>query len=581
MANLALARNKDSKLTTTNDLAKPLQQGSTVINIGSVHNYFQNGTVSQGGQTEQTFIIGNDPLAEPSMMWLEGGYADNHYLYYGNARMAVNGNEVLYNVLTSDDWTVIQNDPEQISPYEVSFSMTDELAGSLMQGFHTKQTVHAWSESYRDDFFIIEYDITNTSQTTFTDFYFWYHMDCDISAASGGSGDLGFWRDDRPSSYLGTDINGEPESISFMFDADNPNIAGDDTYGKLTPKESLGFIGSRIIDSPETLLGTPANQQSGHQWWDWNSDPQLGGEFYNLAIKHEFKADPGSPHDYRYMQIVGPYQMEAGETLHITMALGVGELLDGLRANLQWAYDLYWNDWQGPAAPNAPNTTISKGDGWVKVEWDDTTSENSRDPLSGEQDFEGYRVYRSLDRTTWTLLASYDLVNDIGENTGLPPKNENGLYEYLDEDVTNGFIYYYTIAAFDRGTATLPSLETGKTVGLFAEPGPPPTGNTVNEDLIRVVPNPFVVKAPWDFKPTSDNPSEERLQFQNVPRGAKITVFNLAGDMIIELQQEGEDGFVNWDLITRNTQKVVSGMYLYVVEPVEGDNFIDKFVIIR
>ena len=51
--------------------------------------------------------------------------------------------------------------------------------------------------------------------------------------------------------------------------------------------------------------------------------------------------------------------------------------------------------------------------------------------------------------------------------------------------------------------------------------------------------------------------------------------------MIIELEQEGQDGFVNWDLISRNTQKVVSGLYIYVVEPPEGDNFIDKFVVVR
>jgi hypothetical protein len=220
----------------------------------------------------------------------------------------------------------------------------------------------------------------------------------------------------------------------------------------------------------------------------------------------------------------------------------------------------------------------------VTILWTNN-SENATDPLSGEKDFEGYRVYRSLDKVNWMLLGDYDLVNDMGKNTGLPAKNTDGLYEVVDQDVTNGFLYYYSVGAYDRGTADLASLETGKLTDVFTEPGPLPTVGTdgkpkLNKDLVRVVPNPFIVKAPWDFTPTPDNPAEERLQFQNVPKGSKVTVFNLAGDQIITLKQEGNDGYVNWDLISKNNQKVVSGLYLYVVE-LGNDTYVDKFVIVR
>lgn len=583
-ANVALARDKNVTGTKTSDLNKPAAFGETVIAIGSVHNYFSNSTYTRaGGQDEQTFIIGDDGWSSPSMGWLEGGYPDNYYLYFGMCRMAANGNEFRFNNLTSEDWSVVKNDPNAVSPYEVTFTITDDLAGSLKQGIRAKQTVHAWSESYRDDFYILEYDITNTSNAAYTDFYVWLHMDCDISAPAGGSGTLGLHMDDFPSYYKGVDLNGNPEYLSYMFDADNPDIPGDDTGGKLTPKESLGYIGSRVLDCPPRTGEGPetAATQSGHQWWDWNSDPQVGGEYYQLCVKEEFKANPGSPHDYRYMQIVGPFEIDPGETIHVAFGYGIGEGLKGLRANLQWAYDLYWNDFSGPAAPTAPHVGIDSGDRWVKITWDDSTAENSKDPLTGEEDFQGYRLYRSLDRSSWTLLADYDLVDDMGENTGLPPKNSDGLYEFMDEDVTNGFLYYYTVSAYDRGSGSLPSLETGKTVDLFTSPGPKATGTTVDTKAIRVVPNPFVVNAPWDMTPTVDNPSQERLQFQNVPEGSKITVFNLAGDMIIELKQQGDVGFVDWDLITRNRQKVVSGLYMYVVEPLEGDNYIGKFVVVR
>jgi hypothetical protein len=294
----------------------------------------------------------------------------------------------------------------------------------------------------------------------------------------------------------------------------------------------------------------------------------------------EFKADAGSPHDYRYMQIIGPFTIPAGGTIHYAIACGIGEGLDGLRTNLQWGYKLYANNFIGPAAPLAPNVSLTKGDGFVTIEWNDQ-SESSLDPLTEVADFEGYRIYRSLDKSNWSLLADFDKVNGVGYNTGLPAKNADGLYEYIDNTVTNGFLYYYTVSAYDRGGDNLDPLETGKVSDLFVEPGQIATSKKLDTDAVRVVPNPFIVKAPWDFNPTIDNPAAERVQFQNVPIGAKITVFNLAGDKIIELEQEGTDGYVNWDMITRNTQKIVSGTYLYVVEADNGDSFIDKFVVIR
>ncbi len=585
VTSMAFAKNKNVSGANSNNLAKPSAADDIVIAIGAVQNYFTSSTFTPtGGTDEQTFMIGDDGAYDPSMVWLEGGYAENHYLYFGMCRMATQNNEVRFSTLDTDDWVVYWNDPEAVAPAIVTFTLNDNVvSATLKKGITARQTVYAWSESYRDDFYILEYDITNTSTNTYNDFYVFQQHDCDISTASGGSGSLAWSRDDVPSYYLGTDEDGNPEHISYMWDGDNPDIAGDDTGGNRTPKEALGFIGSRILESPPIVGDTDsstANTQSGHQWWDWNSDPQLGGDYYNLCKLMEMKTDPGSPHDYRYMQITGPFELAPSQTIKVVFAYGIGEGLDGLRANLQWAYKLYWNDWQGPAAPQAPNMTLVSGQGFATVTWD-SVSEHSRDPLTGEQDFQGYRLYRSFDRAQWTLLAEYDRVDKIGANTGLPVFNPDGLYEYTDTDVTDGFLYYYTVTAFDNGSADLPSLETGKSVEYSTQPGPGNTGSEVDEGKIRVVPNPFVVKAPWDFMPTKDNPAEERIQFQNIPDDAKITVFTLTGDMVIELHQQGDQGWIDWDLITRNRQKIVSGLYLYVVEPPAGDNFIGKFVVIR
>ncbi len=587
IANFAMAANKNMSTTSSQNLQKPATFESTIINIGAIQCYIDNQSLQTSGDDAFGFNIGDPTAAQASMYWLEGGYPQNLYLYFGVSRMAVNNEEVHFSGLNCEDWSLRQNDPDARSAFQVSFTMTDELAeANYTKGISATTTYHAWSESYRDDFYIIEYDVTNNSADNYDDFYAWLHMDADISGAAGGSGVRGFWRDDLPQYLLGTDSYGNPEHISYMYDADNPNIGGNDVGGTLLPQESKGFIGSRIIDAPAATAGAYAgiaNTQSGHQWWDWNSDPDINdiGVNADLAALTEFKAAPGSPHDYRYMQIIGPLTINAGETIHYALGMGIGEGLEGLRQNLQWAYDIYWNDFQGPAAPDAPTFTVEKGDAQVTITWE-YGPEESTDPLTGDMDFEGYRIYRSTDQTNWALLQDYDILNDVFDNAGMPELNTvDSTYTYVDDKAINGFVYYYTVSAYDHGSPGLVSLETGKRLDMYVEPGVSVGSASIDEDAIRVVPNPFIVSADWNTTPTIENPSEERIQFQNVPLGSKVTVFTLAGDKIIELEQTGNEGSINFDLISRSTQKMVSGLYLYVVEAENGDKFIDKFVVIR
>jgi hypothetical protein len=61
-------------------------------------------------------------------------------------------------------------------------------------------------------------------------------------------------------------------------------------------------------------------------------------------LKKEFRLDPSSCFDYRYFQSMGPWNIPAGDTVRIALAFGIGDSLDGLRENLQTAYDLYWSE---------------------------------------------------------------------------------------------------------------------------------------------------------------------------------------------------------------------------------------------
>ncbi len=346
------AKSNKEKYQVTTKVNKPSTFGETVINIGNLQNYVSNSTIYEyNGEDLKTFIIGDPTWENPSMYRSDDYYQGNYYLFYGTYMIGYNNSLIKFSTNTSNDFTTILYDPYKESPFEVSFSMSDDSAGSEKVGIKCICNIHAWDHEEYDDFHIYEYYIINQSGSYLSDVYAGFHQDCDISGAAGGSGSRGYFRDDLVSYFLGIDNQGNSESISYMWDADNPYIDGDDTGGSYTPKESLGFIGSRILESPRSTNGTLRNQQSGHQWWDWNSEPNNDSEWFDLLSMEQFKDIPGSPHDYRYFQTLGPWDMQDGDTVHLAFAYGIGNGLDTLRQNLQAAYDLYWNDFYIPYAP--------------------------------------------------------------------------------------------------------------------------------------------------------------------------------------------------------------------------------------
>ena len=78
-------------------------------------------------------------------------------------------------------------------------------------------------------------------------------------------------------------------------------------------------------------------------------------------------------------------------------------------------------------------------------------------------DFEGFRVLRSQTNnpSDFLITAQFDLVNNLGPDFGLPPRNSEGLFEFADTDVPNGFELFYSVISFDKGDSAIPSLESG------------------------------------------------------------------------------------------------------------------------
>lgn len=577
----------ENPLQNYQGLGKAATLDTRICQIGNIANLISNSTSEFATATNDfTVIIGDDSAEEPSMVWkTPAQYANNHYLYFASLRLGYRGHQVQLAQDKATNITVrMAGEPGAISQFDTDFSIDDQslfIPTPLKVGVKVHQQTYAWSESYRDDFIIYDWWISNLNEGTALDsFYVGLHADCDISTSEGGTGTQAWSRDDLVDYYRD---DASHEYISYMYDGDNPTVPGNDTGGRRTPKESAGYIGSRLIVCPPIMGSTDSTVQSGHGWWDWNSDPSNDdgqAEWIALLSDGLFLAPPPSPHDFRFFQKLGPFSIPSLDSIRVMIAFGIGEGLQGMRTNLGWADSLYKKNWVGPSAPISPTYAVESGDNQVTISWDDA-AESAIDPATGQADFEGYRLYRQT-KTGWSLLMECDVVDEIGFNTGL-------VHSYIDYDVQNYFQYAYSVTAYDKGDPinNIESLESGIGQGLTVEPGK--FSETANSDVtgIHVVPNPFVAQsAPnFGFTPDQNNPATERIVFVNLPDNSTVRIYTLTGDHITTVRNQLTGGqwtkTASWDLITDNKQTIVTGLYLYVVEAPGIDDFIGKFAVVR
>jgi hypothetical protein len=187
---------------------------------------------------------------------------------------------------------------------------------------------------------------------------------------------------------------------------------------------------------------------------------------------------------------------------------------------------------------------------------------------------------------------------------GVPAKRGTRYYEYIDRDVHNGFIYFYSVTATDH--ARLPAgndqnidLPVGTGLGgdpssSFAHTTPGSVAQTAEQRArdglnIYVYPNPATrdaLEEYQEFYPSGDDPTGVRVTFTNLPRARnKVSIYTVSGDLVQSLNHDGSDGVghISWNLMSRNGQEIVSGIYLYTVESDDSrfEDYVGKFVVVR
>jgi hypothetical protein len=191
-----------------------------------------------------------------------------------------------------------------------------------------------------------------------------------------------------------------------------------------------------------------------------------------------------------------------------------------------------------------------------------------------------------------------------------------GYYRYVDREVKNGFMYFYSVTAFDSTTELGRTTELGGRRSAVEAEGVAPEASVSTGQNVWVVPNPYrgysnIADRPssWDLTPNASDPTGTHIDFMGLPSGRwTIRIYTVSGDLVAEIRSEdsvnesvrpplitptgttvpgynrqqdhANDGQARWNLISRNGQDIVSGIYLFTVESGEGTQR-GRFIVIR
>jgi hypothetical protein len=169
-------------------------------------------------------------------------------------------------------------------------------------------------------------------------------------------------------------------------------------------------------------------------------------------------------------------------------------------------------------------------------------------------------------------------------------------YEYTIKHLLPSPLYYVAVTAFDFGSPSggISYLENSPRDNMVAEYA---QNNSYMVDSfglkVSVYPNPYRTDGNYKSIGFEGHSSEDqnkekdrirKVHFMNLPNKCTIRIFSIDGDLVKEINHDmpkdaPTSAHDSWDLITKNTQAAVSGIYYWSVESDKGSQ-IGKLVLI-
>lgn len=358
-------------------------------------------------------------------------------------------------------------------------------------GIEVEQTAYVYGRPYAEDMLIWEFTIHNKSGQYLDSVYIGYYA---------------IFRPDFDNKDYINLIDSDPEDehtngdFVYIWDINNTK----DGAWENDPTD-MGIVGLNILETPQNIGVTDfhyfnrevAPKTDEQMWGIISSNPddpnlQLPGAYFHGANRRIDETHPDSLGLYypdgapiNYFIMTGPINLQPGETVVSSVALVMGSSgsvpfdadTTDLMKNMRMTRQMFERKYQGSGPPRTPVVKGAAYDKQVRIVWD-SDAENSKDNLTGQYDFEGYKIYRSDDLgKTWGTpitdqygtvigykpIKIFDLVDGI---KGLDPAfnqslgDDTGLkHSFSDENLINGIEYWYCVTAYDKGNQIPDSLE--------------------------------------------------------------------------------------------------------------------------
>lgn len=323
---------------------------------------------------------------------------------------------------------------------------------------------------------------------------------------------------------------------------------------------------------------------------------------------HAAGGDDGSKYERmpQYLVSCGPYDLVPGESIKLVFAEVLGEMdrqkiveggveniellpdasKDSLLKNVQACRELYNKNGKNYRIEDHPPMTPTNGEnslditvpdsGGVVIKWP-KIPETYSDPITGLNDFAGYRVYRSYN----FCIGPWELVHDIPKGEAVIDDDGNVVL-YSKKGIYPGVGLYYCATSYDEE-----GNESGKVnANRFPIYSKRPS-NTEFPKKVYVVPNPF-----RQHSGLMGANEARRIQFVGLPAKCTIRIYTPVGELIKTIEHDDGSDSEAWGSIrdldyqtSKWMQSVQPGMYIYHVESlVEGQkekSYIGKFAIIK
>ncbi|MEX0967882.1 MAG: hypothetical protein WD077_11635 [Bacteroidia bacterium] len=457
---------------------------------------------------------------------------------------------------------------------------------------------YAWNFSFADFFVILNYSLTNHSNSSWDSVYLGMWSDLvvrnvNVTQESGSAffnkGGGGF--SDSASAIYAYQVSGDDFDYTRSYGASQilgvtwrdqyfhpENDTTFTTQGLSAPRINGNFWNFRSFDG--SLFGAPEDDLERY------TKMKNGMDFTDQSTQSTLKA---ATNKIQLISIGAIPEIAPGETVQFTMAMVAARQLDDpsspeldtrvarqeLMEHLNWSKRTYLGEDLNangeldanedlnsnnsldrfilPEPPASPKVKIQPRDNAVDIYWTNN-SVSSIDPISKKQDFEGFKLYRTKpgDDLQGTgsnepiLIAQWDSAgNNVGFNNGfedislrhpVPIDSLHYHFRYTINDMLNGWQYRFILTAFDEGDENLglEPLESSFTENTFRVFPGTPPAGENENVEIGVYPNPYRTSAAWD----GTSSRTRKIYFYNLPERCVINIYTLAGDVVAKLEHD-------------------------------------------